>query len=204
MLETDPATLPATHKKGCGTTVAAVTSAAEQIVLLRNVYLGCLELAAPTEAQALWAENVLQRLLNEKNSVFLTPGTLISKRLYTPIMQLTQSGNMEEVARAKAALAFHCLDELRRQPEATPWLVRPCVRLHAATKAATARDDPQSKKMVCSGKALGLRLEREVGNGKGLNAHHHTHRQVALVTDTITLCRRLAKERHGQDIPLEK
>eukprot|EP01063_Lacrimia_lanifica_P009437 TRINITY_DN16444_c0_g1_i1.p1 TRINITY_DN16444_c0_g1~~TRINITY_DN16444_c0_g1_i1.p1 ORF type:complete len:2545 (+),score=828.78 TRINITY_DN16444_c0_g1_i1:100-7734(+) len=166
LLEADTEQHPKRRDAKLTSAVKAATCAIEQAAVLRQCYVACLELCAPTEAQALWAGNVLQRILNEKTVLHLTtiPGSVLRKRLIVPLAQLAQLGKADEAQRVQAALALHCIDELRRQPEVTPWLDRPCQALHAATRAAAARGDVQSaklEKLVKSSVELLCKLNRD-------------------------------------------
>ncbi|KAJ9469892.1 hypothetical protein DIPPA_18100 [Diplonema papillatum] len=154
--------------------VKAAACAIEHAVVLRQVYIACLELASPSEVQSLWASNVLQRLLNERSFGHLVsvPGIVLRKRLAAPLAQLAQSGKQKDVRDAHLALAFHCIGELKRQPEPMPWLLKPTKALHEAAVGAAARGDPQGNRLS------------------------------TLVNSTIQLLRHLSKEYDGVDIAL--
>eukprot|EP01060_Flectonema_neradi_P012005 TRINITY_DN1892_c3_g1_i1.p1 TRINITY_DN1892_c3_g1~~TRINITY_DN1892_c3_g1_i1.p1 ORF type:complete len:2491 (+),score=394.95 TRINITY_DN1892_c3_g1_i1:41-7513(+) len=133
-----------------GSAVKAAACAIEQAAVLRQVYTMCLELASPTEPQSLWAGNVLQRVLKEKSALHLTnvPGSVLKKRLVPHMAELSQTGKTEEIERIQLALAYHCIEESRRQPPDTlPWLARPCLILHKASEQLASRNDPAQ--LVC-------------------------------------------------------
>eukprot|EP01059_Diplonema_ambulator_P010894 TRINITY_DN20911_c0_g1_i1.p1 TRINITY_DN20911_c0_g1~~TRINITY_DN20911_c0_g1_i1.p1 ORF type:complete len:2428 (+),score=696.75 TRINITY_DN20911_c0_g1_i1:54-7337(+) len=132
--------------EGCGrkkdlqisSAVKAAACAIEHAALLRGVYTGALELLAPDESQLLWAGNVIQLLLGERSGIQMgtIPGTVLLKRVAIPLTQLIQCNNTQELRKARAALALHCIEEMNRQPDPTPWLSRTCHTLQAGVTKA--------------------------------------------------------------------